>query len=497
MTALATEYLTDLQQQLHSPRLHRDIRSRTALPELSRLTHVLARYHDQIANGFGTPAPDLTGVRDAARRAGTLLEQGEHLLGPPSDTETPASTLAQKLRAASIALGCGLDLLSTHSPPTQDQVTSANAVVIATPDTARALLHQLSTHTATVGHLARRTNAPTNQAGALLLKAAILDRIYSENRTASSIAALPLHHTPARIPPVIGEDDRQALAGIDASIQRLSAPAAFTSVTTWRYLARAAAIVCDLNSKTVRQLIHRINEMSRLHHVPVLKQAVADVQHTGRAWRTVIQRWDGHIGHYGHPANGPATDAGDLIVRLGRFIHADPAWTPSPRASGRLRPPHELAADLTQAADLAVVALKTIEACNNIAASQHAAINDAATIGVLDHQKKHPTQRPRVPASVRELSTRYDIAQTRGRQAILTLGQAIHNLTSQSADTLIEARLIIDRTLANAEQNQSPLAAAEFPRTIGNCLSKAPPSSSSQTSKVPTNQPNYQHRQQG
>ncbi|TDC73848.1 hypothetical protein, partial [Actinomadura sp. 7K507] len=149
MTAIATEHLTDLQNQLHSKRLIRDLRSPNTPPELARLTHVLARYHDQIAAGFGFPHPHTTGVRDAADRASTLIKQAEQLLGPPADTQTPKSALAQKLRAASIALGCGLDLLSTHFPTAPDQTTSADASVIAAPDTARALLRQLSTHTAT------------------------------------------------------------------------------------------------------------------------------------------------------------------------------------------------------------------------------------------------------------------------------------------------------------------------------------------------------------
>ncbi|MFD0535292.1 hypothetical protein ACFQY7_17615 [Actinomadura luteofluorescens] len=57
MTALANEHLTDLRNQLHLARFERDIRSRTAVPELARLAHVLARYHNEIADGFGVPDP--------------------------------------------------------------------------------------------------------------------------------------------------------------------------------------------------------------------------------------------------------------------------------------------------------------------------------------------------------------------------------------------------------------------------------------------------------
>ncbi|MEV3924599.1 hypothetical protein [Actinomadura coerulea] len=486
MTALANEHLTDLRNQLHLARLERDIRSRTALPELARLAHVLARYHNEIADGFGVPDPTGAGVRVGARRASNLIKQAEHLLGPHTDTETPRSALAQKLRATSIALGCGLDLLSTHFSTTHDQATSATAGVIASADSARSLLQQLSVHTSTVGHLARRASTPTNEAGVLLLKAALLSHIYSENRISPAITAVQPLHTPGRIPPAVGEDVTQALAGIDASIQRLSNPQTSTSVTTWRYLARAAAIICDLDSKTVHQLIHRINELNEYDRLPALKQAATDVQRTGRTWRTIIRRWDEHIGHYGHPANGPATDASDLIIRLGRLIHADPAWTPSPHSSNRLKPPHELAPDFHHATTLAVTTLKTIEACNSLATHHHAAIIDAAAIGAVNRHKKYPTHLPRVPGSVRELSTRYDAAKTKSSQAITTLGQAIQDLTSPHPIPQ-EVSLIIRRATTFHEQNQPKLAAVDFPTPLAEALTN-----SNDFMNVLTNRPSSQ-----
>ncbi|WP_301176037.1 hypothetical protein [Actinomadura geliboluensis] len=468
MTDLAAQHLTHLQHQLHTADLDHDLRQPAIPPELARLTHVLARYHHQIADGFGTPHPATAGVRDGAHRVGILLQQAEHHLGPPADTQTPQSALAEKLRAASIALGCGLDLLSTHFPVTSGQATTSNAGIIAAPDTARTLLHQLSTYTATLGHLAYGTNAPSNQAGPLLLKAAVLARICSQDQTPPPINPIPFHHIPDRIPPQIGESADQASTGINASIHRLSNPASATSVTTWRYLARAAAIICDLNRKTIRQLIYRLNEPD---HLSAMKQAAADLRYVGTAWRGIVRRWDEQIGGYGHPANGPATDAGDLIIRLGRLLHTDPAWTPSPRASSRLRPPHELARDLAHAAELATITLKTVETCNTLAAHHHAAINDVVTLDALNWQKKYPTRvhRFRLPASARELSTRYDIAQTKGRRAIASLGQAIQYMTP-GPTTLEEARLIIHRTTAISDEHQVSLATTDFPTSISDCL---------------------------
>lgn len=201
MTALATDHLTDLQHQLHTKRLARDLARRAVQPELARLAHVLARYHDQIANGFGDPHPHTTGLRDAANRASALIKQAEQILGTPADTEAPRSALAEKLRATSIALGCGLDLLSTHFPVNSgnDKPTATGAIITA-PDTARSLLHQLSTHTATVAHLTQRTPSPANDASGLLLRAAVLSRIHSETEPRRAIIAVPFHGIPQRRP---------------------------------------------------------------------------------------------------------------------------------------------------------------------------------------------------------------------------------------------------------------------------------------------------------
>lgn len=497
MTDLATHHLTHLQHRLHTTDLDHDLRQPAIPPELARLTHVLARYHHQIANGFGTSLPDTAGVRDGAHRIGILLQQAEHHLGPPADTQTPQSALAEKLRAASIALGCGLDLLSTHFPVTPGQATTANAGVIAAPDTARSLLHQLSTHTATLGHLAYGTNAPSNQAGPLLLKAAVLAHIYSQDQTPPPINSIPFHHIPDRVSPQVGESADQASTGINASIHRLTNPASATSVTTWRYLARAAAIICDLNRKTIRQLIYRLNELNEPDHLSAMKQAASDLRYVGTAWRGIVRRWDEQIGGYGHPANGPATDAGDLIIRLGRLLHTDPAWTPSPRASSRLRPPHELARDLAHAAELATITLKTVEACNTLATHHHAAINDVVTLDALNWQKKYPTRvhRARVPASARELSTRYDIAQTKGRRSIASLGQAIQHMTPDPT-TLEKARLIIHRTATKSDEHQAILAAADFPEPITECLDSCDrrPTSSADNPTPSANSTNTPHK---
>ncbi|MEU9019367.1 hypothetical protein [Actinomadura sp. NPDC048394] len=473
MTALAGEHLTDLKRAIHTPDIGHQAAQPAIRAELSQLAHVLVRYHDQIATGFGVPHTQDHGVRDAARRASTLINHAEQLLGPRPTTEASESVLAEKIRCVSIALGCGLDLLASHAPTTLTEPASADAPTIAATDTARALMHQLSTHTATLGHLARHTGAPSNTATRPLLTAAVLTRVFGTNER-PPINPVPLRHIPERLPPAVGENPARALTGISASIQRLNNPNAPGSIATWRYLARAAAIACDLNSKTVLHLTRRMEELNENDHVSHLKQVTKSIRRTSGRWKAITRRWDTYD-NFGHPATGLATDASDLIIRLGRIIHADPAWTPSPRASYQLKPPEELAATTADAARIASAALKTLEACNVIAANHQTAINDVAVMGVLQQQQQRPSFSPRVPASTRRLLELYKATEAQGIQTVTTLGRAVQALAADNPEHTDEARLIIRRATTKAMPTQSTLAATGFPIAIGDCLTDSDP----------------------
>ncbi|MWA02328.1 hypothetical protein F8568_022525 [Actinomadura sp. LD22] len=468
MTALAGEHLTDLKHAVHAPDIAHQAAQPAVRAELSQLAHVLVRYHDQIATGFGVPHTPDHGVRDAARRASTLINHAEQLLGPRSTTEAPESVLAEKIRCVSIALGCGLDLLVSHAPTGLTEPVSADAPTIAATDTARALLHQLSTHTATVGHLAKHTGAPSNTATRPLLTAAVLSRVFGTNER-PPINSVPLHHIPERIPPAVGETLEHAFAGLNASIQRLNNPNAPGSLTTWRYLARAAAITCDLNSKTILHLTRRMEELNETDQVSHLKQVTPSIRRTAGRWKAITRRWDAYDS-FGHPVTSIATDASDLIIRLGRIIHADPAWTPSPRASYRVKLPEELAANTTDAVHIATAALKALEACNVIAANHHTALNDVAVMSVLQQQQQRPSFSPRVPASTRRLLGLYEATEAQGIQTATTLGRAIQALAADNPDHTDEARLIMRRAASKAAPTQSTLAATGFPTPIGECL---------------------------
>ncbi|MGI5325067.1 hypothetical protein [Actinomadura nitritigenes] len=470
MTSLAGEHLTGLKNAIHAPDIDKQAAQPAVRAELSQLSQVLVRYHDQIATGFGVPHTRDHGVRDAAHRASALIDHAAQILGPRPTTEAPESVLAEKIRCVSIALGCGLDLLASHTPTTLTRPASPDAPTIAATDTARALLHQLSEHVATAAHLAIHTGSTSRDASRPLLTAAVLSRVFGTDER-PSINPVVLHHIPERIPPAVGENITQALTGISASIQRLNNPDTPGSITTWRYLARAAAVICDLNSKTILHLTRRMDELNEDHHISHLKQINQSIRKTSGRWKAITRRWDTYDS-FGHPAAGLATDASDLIIRLGRLVHTDPAWTPGPRASYRVKSPEELAATTTAAARVATVTLRAFEACNIIAANHRTAINDLAVIGVLQRQQERPTFSPRVPAFIRQLLGLYESAETQGIETVTALGRAIQGLASNTPDDADEARLVMRRAASGSEINPAALANTAFPVPVEECLAK-------------------------
>ncbi|QFG22856.1 hypothetical protein [Actinomadura sp. WMMB 499] len=433
MTSLAYQHLTELRRNLHTPTTATLAQHAHAPAELSRLTSVLARYHDRIATGFGIPYTSDNGVRGAARRTATLLHQAVDTLGTPSDIDAPTSDLTEGLRAVSIALGCGLDLLASHVPSTQGRSHSASAEVIGATDTARSLLHHLSEYTATAAHLTQLTTAPAQQAAVPLLRAAVLARVIGQANDAP-ITAVPFHHTPERIPPRPGEGIDELLEGISATAQRLENFESPVSVPTWRYLATAAAITCDINHKLALSLTRRLKELQEHEPASAFEQATSAARRTSTKWRIVAKHWNKLPGHYGHPTEAPATDASDLIIRLGRLVYADPDWRPSPRATYRVKPLEEFAPTPAKAARTATAALLALNSCNAIASHHRSAGNDAAIIAAIQKSQQDPKYYPHQTIRAAHFAERYKIAQSAGDKAINLLKLAVRTLSLDAGE---------------------------------------------------------------
>ncbi|MFD0690951.1 hypothetical protein [Actinomadura fibrosa] len=488
MTTLANAHLDELNRALHRPELEQQAQHPDTAGELARFARVLTRYSDRVATGFGIAGDQDSGVRDVARQCGMLIRQAEEVLSAPPTSNTSTTELAGHLRLVSISLGCGLDLLSSHFSATRHEPhrpASPSAAVISATDTARSLLHQFSEYAATAGHLARRMPPPSSHAGGPLLLAALLARLLGET-TDEPVSAVHLLHTPQRIPPAPGEDMARAMAGIDTSARRLSSPTDPSTISNWHYLARAAAITCDISTKIVRHLALRMHELDQEGQTLAFLTAAQAARNTGRKWKVIARRWSELPSRDGRPLDGPAVDAGDLIIRLGRLVYADPAWKPGPRASYRLTPPDQLAATPTDAATVAMAALKAIEACNIIATGHRAAVNDVAVISRLENKRRYPDRFPRPSAEVRHLLNWYRSAEAQGRQAVMALGEAIRDLALAPLASVAEASLLVRRAAPIGQQIPGAITSTDFPNSISDCLSAAQATSteaSSQTAK--------------
>ncbi|MEV5830460.1 hypothetical protein AB0L25_33330 [Spirillospora sp. NPDC052242] len=466
MSALARQHLTELRRTLHAPETIAQARHPAVPAELSRLTTVLARYHDRLTTGFGVPHPDEHGVRGAARRSALLLREAQSALGAPAATEMPITELAGRLRSVSVALGCGLDLLASHFPTAPDQPSSDTAAVINATDTARLLMYDLAEYTATCAHLSQQAASPSAKAAGPLLRAAVISRVFGgHSRELASV--IPFRTTPERTPPRSGEGFAELLNGIHASVQRLKNPQAPICVATWRYLATAAAVTSDITHKLTLSLARRLEELQEDNPRAMFIETAMAANRTRWKWRLVVKHWNRLPGYFGPPESPISTDASDLIVRLGRLIYSDPDWRPSPRSTYLIRPLDELARTPAQAAEVAVASLQALDACNSIAHHRRAASRDAAVIIAIEKENLNHPRYPDVPKwhnrAIR-LFNRYEVAESEGRNAANLLRNAIQSIrTNQETAT---AHPMAER------QTAAPLDA--FPTSIAKHLATQP-----------------------
>jgi hypothetical protein len=64
---------------------------------------------------------------------------------------------------------------------------------------------------------------------------------------------------------------------------------------------------------------------------------------------------------------GQATDAGDLVVRLGRLLYTDPAWMPGPNVRLQIKKPEGIAPTLDDIRHLTATLSRAVGACDRAA----------------------------------------------------------------------------------------------------------------------------------
>lgn len=493
---VADKHLATLNNALYNPEIKELALHPGVVAELVQCAGVLVRYNRKIADAFGTAVPREESVRRAAHRSATLIAQAQTLLGAPPSADPTGPRLAWTLRSTSQTLGCSLDLLASHltvTDPYANLPVRGEAAVIAATDSARALLHKLSRYTAVTGHLTLATGPEGRQAGTLLLAAALLEGLHGD-ATPTPISAIPLRLNRDRIPPAPDESLTAALHGLAITTERLRSANPTSSVGTSRYLAMAAAI-----SSEILELLHR-QLGQRLHELNMDEPAIALTTTNARTLRTVRARWHGITRYWvllapqrGTPTTALATDASDLVIRLGRLLYSDPAWQPGPRSSRQVHPPDRLAPTIESLSRIGLTAIKTIEAWNTIAEHHRAAVNDLAILTALTAADSHlPHQQPaRVPMNVRRKISRllslYTEAQAHGRAAISDCGDTLLTLCPEQSPTATEIALVRRRATASLPRSPAAVAAADFPLPIAEALTP-PPTAVLQPNRKPPHQ---------
>jgi hypothetical protein len=351
------------------------------------------------------------------------------------DADTPAA--AWHLRGAAVALGCGLDLLDAHFAVSPDGTSTTRTDlgrVLAAAATARTLLARVSTDALRLAQMipAGATSAGTPLAAAAThLAAAAAEGRDMPTPPTQALTAVPFPAPPERIAPGTPETPARAAAAISASAQRISY-AARTQNAAWapatsHYVATAAAIGQHLAAIILGHVSQRMRALGEPGAAMLASAAAQRVGEAAARWNTIAAKWGDLVatGQTAAPPAGPATaqaraattagahplptstsnlsargpnhdmagnalqavaetvtaDANDIIVRLGRIAHADPAWKPTrraaaPTATGQIVRSRQAAAAIT------VAVLHTVDAFTVLAEVDHGRVQRIARTGV-------------------------------------------------------------------------------------------------------------------
>ncbi|GAA2614162.1 hypothetical protein SMC26_24070 [Actinomadura fulvescens] len=470
---------------LDMPDIEQQARHPSTLVEVARLTRVLGRCADQVAAGFGVPHAEGTDVKNSARQTSRLLSEALQQLEAPEQADVEGSDMALNLKVAALSLGCGLDLLSSHLPPSHhdnasshtNATTSENAGVISAADTARWLLFTTGQHASTAGRVVMRTGDPTSRrAGMSLIKASLVAHMAGQ-KEAAPINALTLNRLPERSRPATGESLNETVRGIAISAQRLRTTGAAEAVTTWRYLAHSAAFAYEVGTLLTVRLAQRLKDFDDLPAALALHQSRTSLSDLSRRWRTIARQWRSLSDTGGVPTSTLAVDASDLVLRLGRLTYDDPEWAPSRRATHKLIPAERSMPGPVEAGLVGTALLHAIDACATAAGRHHGAVNDIAALGTLRSSRSASVNR--LPAPARDLLDRYTTVHREGLAAVAQLATALQRSTAVLPDGAREVALVLHRVRAAGQLVQegsdvpgpAALAHADFPAPIATAIS--------------------------
>ncbi len=463
LLAVADAHWMGAMERLEPSELSWQAGDRSTLDELGQAALVLARYAERAGAGFGAQGRE-TEVARKARLCAASLRDAASVLREPGGEAPERCELAQSLFMARQALGCGLDLLSSHFEVGEGGLlpVTAQSELISSASSAEWLL-------AEVGGYAGRLLWVVDKAGRTDAAARLSEAAGHAKRKASpegqglrsttmpALRAVPEagfdgHELllPERIPITGGEGRERALIGMEANVRWLQASGVPQSARTWRSLATSTLMTSEISGQILRLLMARCRRLGLAETTNALAEAEMRVGELADKWTEVTALWqevscDGRV-----RLDQMMVDAGDLVVRLGRMAYADRGWRPSANAVTKLVQPYVLAPEV---ADIRMIALAVENAVKVPATVASRALDGLAT--------GRPTGlRPQ------------------GEIQMKLRHERLHRCYLQAGNAAAEAQSAlgkVTRFLASLEERPGRLAAESFPRQAREALGIAGP----------------------
>ncbi len=453
------------------------------MQHLHRLATVMVRHldivtaEDVITAASASPWQSAaTEIREALSLAADRIgEAAGHALAAqtasPSSRPFPELDSAEHLGRAAESLAAALDLIRTHQvrgPDGTIEDRSEWARTLRTPAVGIAIAREMTARSYRIAHWLAWRDEPSEGLPRSGLDAAH-DCIRAASKAASRLDSsdidlaggqtvlhqLPLK--PARIAPHSGELPADLTAGIAASAERLRV-IAFTmpelkrnsstlSARVWLRTSWAAAIISDLCAGT----LHSFDGPDTTPHEEhtQLRQAVSALTYARDAWRQAAELWQFVTTDTGTEVSSATIEAQDMVLRLGRLTHANPAWTPRVRDQAPRPDLAELVSDPAARASVLSAVHHAVDAVAKMARYDLLAITDFGAarrfymreVLLWGHQTKHRGRNylRAPPDRVGLLLDLYRVTATTSLQAAETL-DALALGTGASSQTLALAR---------------------------------------------------------
>jgi hypothetical protein len=392
----------------------------TTAAHLVRVTGILAGYCADLSPGgvyeaarrLGLPAWERAAIDigSALRTAHGYLRIAAAERGVAGEPGSGPSPLDGPLSEAAAALTAGRDLLHTHSEPAggPDADRSLWSRAVTSQAVTRAAVWQIARWAELLSPvtdwLAAEAGASRDgeqlawaarwlqEAGSGSSHAAAADPVRPEDT--ALLRAIPAALPPGRSRPFpVTQTAADLAAGVAVSAARLrGAPparrreaAAWSPNATaggWRWMAEAAAVISHICEVALRALAERAAQVPGLTVTPERLQFTADCTAGLRAaWQRVDELWDPVSTESSLRDTPSMTDLSDLLLRLGRIVWDDPAWTPARSRLARRKPPQLLAPGQAELSCVVAAAHEAVDALACIAAASAGDVRAAALAG--------------------------------------------------------------------------------------------------------------------